>query len=351
LTQALGAANEELLVEVTRGDLVESVHRVAACAVDARGTLLFRSGDVDVPVYLRSTAKPFIAAAAVQAGVREKFGLEPREIAVMAASHSGQPFQIEAVLSILKKIGFGPDALQCGAHLPYDEASARALLRAGFEPAAIHNNCSGKHAGILALCKAIGADPTTYLEASNPAQRRILAFCARLSGDDAATWPIGVDGCGIPAYATSLRRAAHSFARLATLYGVDDGDVDALRTVRDAMIAYPEYVAGPGQLDTELMKAGGGSVLSKAGAEGLHGVAAPFAGIGYVSKVLDGNARARAPSTLAVLAELGVIGKPEAGELARFVRPKVYNRAGCAVGEIRVASHVAVEKAWRVGSL
>jgi L-asparaginase II len=350
LTHDLGGANEELLVEVTRGDLVESAHKVAACAVDARGDVLFRAGDIDVPVYLRSSAKPFIAAAALQAGVGEQFGLEPREIAVMAASHSGQPFQVDAVLSILKKIGIAVDALQCGAHLPYDEASANALLIAGVKPTAVHNNCSGKHAGILALCKATGADTATYLEASNPAQQRILTFCARLSDDDAATWPVGVDGCGIPAYATSLRRAAHSFARLATLRGVDDRDGEALRVVRDAMIAHPEYVAGAGQLDTELMKAGG-SILSKAGAEGLHGVAALAPGIGYVSKVLDGNSRARAPSTLAVLRELGVIGDREVGELARFVRPKVYNRAGCAVGEIRVASHVAVEKAWRVGSL
>lgn len=351
MTHDIGAANEELLVEVTRGDFVESVHRVAACAVDARGNVLFGAGDVDVPVYLRSTAKPFIAAAAVEAGVCEQFGLEPREIAVMAASHSGQPFQVEAVLSILKKIGAGVDALQCGAHLPYDEASAHALVRAGSMPTAIHNNCSGKHAGILALCKAIGADPATYLETSNPAQQRILAFCARLSDDDAATWPIGVDGCGIPAYATSLRRAAHSFARLATLSEIDQADGDALRIVRDAMIAHPEYVAGAGQLDTDLMTATRGNIVSKAGAEGLHGVAALPQGLGFASKVIDGTARARAPSTLAVLSKLGVIGDREAAELARFVRPKVYNRAGRAVGEVRVASHVAVEKAWRVGSL
>lgn len=351
MTQHIGGADEGLRVEVTRGDLVESVHHVAACAVDARGNVLFRAGALDVPVYLRSTAKPFIAAAAVEAGVCERFGLEAREIAVMAASHSGQPFQTEAVLSILKKIGAGVDALQCGAHLPYDEASAQALLRAGSMPTAIHNNCSGKHAGILALCKAIGADQTTYLEDSNPAQRRILAFCARLSDDDAATWPIGVDGCGIPAYATSLRRAALSFARVATLSGIDERDGNALRVVRDAMTAHPEYVAGAGQLDTDLMTAAQGSILSKAGAEGVHGVAALEQGVGYASKVLDGTARARAPSTLAVLSELGIVGDRETAQLARFVRPKVYNRAGRAVGEIRVASHVAVEKAWRVGSL
>ncbi|HZY98859.1 MAG TPA: asparaginase, partial [Candidatus Baltobacteraceae bacterium] len=221
----------ELVVEVTRENLVESTHRVAACAVDARGNVLFSSGDVEAPVYLRSSAKPFIAAAGVKAGVVERFGLDSREIAVMAASHFGQPFHVEAVAAILGKIGLDESALQCGTHAPYDEASAQALQRAGIAPTPIYNNCSGKHAGILALCLTIGADPKTYLEVSNPAQRSILDFCARVSDDDAATWPLGVDGCGIPVYATPLRRAALSFARLATLDGVDAADARALGVV------------------------------------------------------------------------------------------------------------------------
>jgi L-asparaginase II len=332
----LGEA-EGLIVEVTRGVLVESAHRVAACAVDASGVVLYRAGEIEAPVYLRSTAKPFIAAAAIQAGVRERFGLERHEIAVMAASHSGEPFHVAAVLSILEKIGSDVSALRCGAHLPYDQASADEILRSGGKPTAIHNNCSGKHAGILAFCKAIGADPATYFESSNPAQRRILEFCARLSDDDAATWPVGVDGCGIPAYATSLRRAALSFARLASLDALHDCDAQPLRVVRDAMLAHPEYVAGTGQLDTVLMRAGGGTLLAKAGAEGLHGVAVLTKGIGYASKVLDGNSRARGPSTVAVLRKLGALDDRAADDLARFARPKVYNRAEHAVGEIRVA--------------
>jgi L-asparaginase II len=337
-----------LLVEVTRGELAESVHRVAACAVDARGDVIFGAGEIDVPVYLRSAAKPFIAAAAVEAGVAEAFGLDAREIAVMAASHSGESQHVQAVQSILRKIGMDAPSLQCGVHAPYDEASANALRRAGEQPTALHNNCSGKHAGILALAKIMGADPATYLSVENPAQQRILEFCARLSDDDARSWPVATDGCGIPVYATSLRKAAHSFARLATLSKVRDSDAAALRIVRDAMIEYPQYVAGTGQLDTELMLAGCGSLVSKAGAEGVHGVAALPQGYGYVSKVLDGNSRARGPSTIAVLRSLGVLDERQTARLARFARPAVYNRAGCAVGQIRVSPHVAIEKTNRV---
>jgi L-asparaginase II len=325
---------DDLTVEVTRGGFVESVHRVAACAVDANGTLLEAAGDIESPVFIRSAAKPFIAAAVVAAGAGERFGLEPREIAVMAASHSGEPFHVEAVRSILHKIGMDESALQCGAHEPYDEAAAKALRKAGLAPTALHNNCSGKHAGILALCVATGADTATYLSAANPAQRQILEFCARCSDDDASTWPLGVDGCGIPVYATSLHKAATSFARLATQAGMGDADARALRIVRDAMLAHPEYVSGTGQIDTELMRFGDGKLVSKAGAEGVAGVAAIPQGYGYVSKVLDGSGRARGPALIAGLRRLGVLDARQAGALSRFARPAVYNRAGNKVGEI-----------------
>lgn len=337
----------ELLVEVTRGDLVESVHRVAACAVDATGRVQFAAGEIDGPVYLRSAAKPFIAGAAIEAGVARAFGLEGHEIAVMAASHSGEPIHVQAVLSILRKIGMDASALQCGAHLPYDETAANALRHAAALPSALHNNCSGKHAGILALCKVLHADPATYLSAQNPAQRRILDFCARLSDEDAAVWPLAIDGCGIPVYATSLRKAALAFARLASLTGVRRSDAEALRVVRDAMVTYPHYVAGTRQLDTELIFAGDGKIVAKAGAEGVHGVAAIAPGYGFVSKVLDGNSRGRGPSTIAALSLLGVLDEHQVAQLARFARPIVYNRAGHAVGEIRVSPHVAIEKASR----
>jgi L-asparaginase II len=330
----------EIFVDVSRGDYVESVHRVAACAVDASGVIVFEAGDVESPVFLRSTAKPFIAAAAIEAGVVERFGLEPREIAIMTASHYGEPFHLDAVESTLRKIGLDASALQCGVHAPYDEATAAKLRKSGAAPTALHNNCSGKHAGILALCLAIGADIATYLRPDNPAQQRILALCARLSDDDASTWPVSVDGCGIPAYATGLRRAATSLVRLATLRGTSPADARALAVVRGAMLAYPEYVAGTGQFDTQLMIAGEGNLISKAGAEGVHGAGAIEPGYGFAAKVIDGASRARGPSSLAVLARLGLLDEEKLAKLAGFARSPVYNRAGETVGEIAVRGRV-----------
>ena len=331
-------------VEVTRGNLVESVHHVAAAAATPRGDVIFSTGDISSPVFLRSSAKPFIAAAAIAAGVRERFELDMREIAVMAASHTGQPFHIEAVESILEKIGVDESALKCGPHYPYNEAAAHAMIERGEKPRAVHNNCSGKHAGILALATVLGANLSTYLEVDNPAQQAVLAFCARMSDDDPATWPLGIDGCGIPVYATSLRKAAMAFARFASLTEVDSHDAMALLVVRDAMISYPEYVSGTGKFDSVLMAAGGGSIACKEGAEGVHALSLIPDGIGFASKVADGASRGRPPVTMAALRALGS-PVADATELRAFARPVVYNRAGTRVGEVRVASDFAIEQA------
>jgi L-asparaginase II len=322
-------------VAVTRGDLVESVHAVAACAARASGEVTFAMGDVDAPVYLRSAAKPFIAAAIVAAGTAERFGFDEREVAVIAASHNGEPFHVEAVRSILHKIGRTEADLQCGAHAPSYEPAARALVAEGVRFSAIHNNCSGKHAGILGLCAVLGADHRTYLEPQNPAEQAILAFCARMTGDDPAAWPIAVDGCGIPVFATPLRRGATAFARLATLEGVAGADAEALRRVRSAIQQYPEYLAGTGRFDTDLIAATGGAVVCKGGAEGVHCDALLPQGIGLALKVVDGHRRAVPPATVAVLDRLGALDAQARGALAAHANPPVRNVAGRVVGEIR----------------
>ncbi|HEX8806325.1 MAG TPA: asparaginase [Candidatus Aquilonibacter sp.] len=333
-----------MFIEVTRGDFVESVHHVAAAAADAQGEVILQTGDIESPVFLRSSAKPFIAAAAIEAGVREAFGLDMREIAVMSASHVGEPFHIAAVRSILRKIGLDESALQCGVHLPYDEAVAHAMLREGRAPTAIDNNCSGKHAGILALCRVLGSDVATYRDMNNPAQAHILAFCARLSDDDPAAWPLAIDGCGIPVYATSLRKAAMAFARFGSLTAIPERDAAALLIVRDAMVSHPEYVSGTGQFDTRVMAAGAGAIACKSGAEAVHALTLVPQGIGLASKVLDGTSRARAPMTMAALRALGS-PVADATDLAGYIAPIVYNRAGHAVGEIRAVTDFAVEQA------
>ena len=322
-------------VEVRRGAFVESRHRIVACASDASGRVLFAMGDIDRPVYLRSAAKPFIAATAVAAGVREAFGLTMEEIAVMSASHSGEPFHVAAVRSILRKIDLDESALQCGTHLPLDERSAHELIRAGLAPSSVHDNCSGKHAGILALTRLLGADIATYRDAAHPAQRAILDLCARACDDDADRWPVALDGCGIPVFATPLRNAALAFARFAVLEGLPDRELQALLVVRDAMLSHPEYVAGTGQFDTRLMSAAGGAIASKVGAEGVSAVASMTARLGFVLKVVDGASRARPPAVLAGLRVLGALPESAEAELTELSEPIVYTRKGARAGEIR----------------
>jgi len=324
-----------VIVNVTRGEIVESRHEVAACFADARGNVTMATGDVERPVYLRSSAKPFIAAAVVASGAAERFGFGAKEIAVACASHNGEPFHVEAVRGMLARIGLDVASLHCGAHAPSYEPAALALAAVGEAPSALHNNCSGKHAAILAMCVHLGLDPATYLEATHPAQRRILEFCARLAGEEAGALPLGIDGCGIPVYATSLRRAAQSFARFATLDAVSDDDARALEIVRGAMQAEPRYVGGTERFDTALIEVTAGRIVGKAGAEGVHADALLREGLGLALKVADGARRAASPAAIELLREVGAFAPGEPEALGDFASPVVRNVAGAAVGRVR----------------
>jgi len=326
----------DAFVEIMRGPITESAHVVSACAVDSTGEPILAVGDIESPVFLRSSAKPFIAAAAVRAGVVERFSLEPREIAVMAASHSGEPFHVAAVRSILAKIGLDESALQCGPHAPYNAAAAKALADRGERFSAIHNNCSGKHAGILALCVLRNCDPSTYMEPPNAAEREILEFCARMTGDAVADFKLGVDGCGIPVFAVSPLHGARAFMRLATLESIDSPDARALEVVRDAMLAYPLYIAGTGEFDSILMEASGGAIACKGGAEAVHGDAVLSSGAGLLIKVHDGGRRAVAPAVLTLLDALDAVDLRANETLAILAAPPIRNRVGRVVGETRV---------------
>ena len=325
-------------VYVTRGALAESVHAIVACAVDASGTVALEYGDIDAPIYLRSAAKPFIAAAVLASRANERFGFDEREIAVMAASHNGEPEHVAAVSSILEKIGLDEGALKCGAHAPAYDPAAAALAASDAKPSALHNNCSGKHAGILALCRARGYDRATYLALEHPAQQEILALCGRLLGEDPTRMPLGVDGCGIPVFATSMRRAARAFARFATLDEVDDADAIALELVRYAIAAEPFYIGGTGRFDSALPQATRGRIIGKAGAEGVHADALLDQGLGLALKIVDGARRAVPPATMALLGELGALEPSARASLEGFAASDVTNIAGAVVGAIRAAA-------------
>ena len=308
-------------VDVTRGSRVESTHDAAVCVCDDAGRVIFERGTIDVPVFLRSAAKPFIAAAAIRAGVVERFGLEPREIAIMCASHHDEQDHRAAAASILAKIGASESDLQCGG-----------------SPSPLHNNCSGKHAGILALARLRGESFAGYLGVAHPVQREILAMCERVLEERFTTDRLGIDGCGIPVFATSLRNAARGFARFATLRGFDDGDRAALQTVRSAMLAHPWMISGTARFDTELIESAGGTIVCKGGAEGVHASAHLPSGRGLVLKVIDGAARAVPPATIARLRRFGWLDAQMTARLARHAEPSIANAAGQIVGAIRARS-------------
>jgi L-asparaginase II len=312
------ALDAPYVVEVWRGHRIESRHRVAICAVDVSGKVLLESGTVDVPVFLRSSAKPFIAAASVRAGAVDRFGFTDRELALMCASHAAEPEHVETARAMLAKVGIHENALLCGG-----------------TPSAVYNNCSGKHAGILALCAHIGAPLATYLEPENAAQKLILELCSRAIDEPLPPERIAVDGCGIPVFATSLRRAARAFARFATLEGLDDEDREALERCRKAMAENPWFVSGTGRFDTALIESTGGGIIGKGGAEGFHGSAIVHKGIGLAIKVVDGNNRATAPTVMAALTKLDALTSAATDLLAPFSQPPVRNVAGRIVGSIR----------------
>jgi L-asparaginase II len=322
------------VVVVTRGGIVESEHFVRFAAASAQGELLEVRGDVEAPTFMRSSAKPLICAVVVASGAADKFGFTAQELAVAAGSHSGEPYHVAAVRSMLAKIGLEESALECGPHPPIHEASAKALLAAGEEPGRIHNNCSGKHAAILALAVYRGASPGGYLSPDHPAQREILAGCAALLGVARQSIVIGVDGCGIPVIGVPMHAAATCFARFGEpdRFGAAWGAAIA-RVVR-AMVEFPEYVAGTGRFDTDLMRAAGGAVVSKGGAEGYHASSALRQTRGFVAKVADGNFRAISPFVIGRLADANVLDGRALSQLARHRSPPIKNYAGTVVGEI-----------------
>lgn len=321
-------------VVVTRGGIEESAHAVRFAAADPEGAIVASGGDIEQLTFLRSSAKPLICAVVVGSGAADRYGFSEAEIALAAGSHSGEPFHVSAARSMLAKAGLTEDDLRCGAHAPYNAQAALDLAKAGIEPGRIHNNCSGKHAGILALAMHLGAGAAGYLEVTHPAESAILDGCAEMLGVPRASFAVGVDGCGIPVIATPVSTAARFFAKFGTPQLFAPKWRDALIRVRDAMMAHPEMVAGTGEFDTDLMKSAPGDIIGKGGAEGYHASAALRRGIGLCVKIVDGNSRAVPPFVVERLAELDALTDAQAGALSAYRRKSVTNRAGTVTGEI-----------------
>jgi L-asparaginase II/alkylhydroperoxidase/carboxymuconolactone decarboxylase family protein YurZ len=324
---------------VWRGDEIESLHAVAAAVVDGEGSVLRRHGEPAIRAWLRSSAKPIQLLPLVEEGLVERFGFADEELAVMTASHVGEPFHVEAVRSILAKAGLEESMLGCGAHEPGNAAAAEELRGRGESPSAIHNNCSGKHAGMLAVCRAMGWDLASYLDPEHPLQRRIwhtVAELARLAPEEVGR---AVDGCGAVTFAMPVEAMARAWAALAVADAVRQTVRErAVGRIFDAMAAHPAYVRGTGRLDTEILRCAGERLVVKTGAEGVY--CAAFRGPrgdgarALALKVLDGAQRAQGPALLAILGQLGEVDASREAHLETHARPILRNRTGTPVGRI-----------------
>ena len=261
-----------LLVELTRGPLVESVHFGALAVVDARGNLVAHAGDPDLVANLRSSSKPFQALPLVEAGGVERFGITDQELALMCASHSGTDEHVRVLKSIHEKTGVRETDLQCGVHPAGDGPTERAMLLRGEEPTPIRHNCSGKHTGMLAQAILNQEPIETYLSNDHPIQKTIRRTFAEMMDMQPEELLIGIDGCSAPTFAAPLQRAAFAYARLCDPSALPEKRCQALRHIYTAMTRYPEMVAGSNKFDTLLMQAGRGKIVSKGGAEGYQGI-------------------------------------------------------------------------------
>ncbi len=321
------------IVEVVRGDVVESRHAVSVAVADAVGGLVAGTGDVERLTFYRSAAKPLQALPLVEEGVVERYGLSSAELALCCASHEGQAEHVAGARSILAKAGADESLLRCGPHLPYSQSAANALLAAGGQAERVHNNCSGKHAGMIALALAKGWDPEAYHRIEHPLQRRMHEEMARWGELPSTEIPVAVDGCGVACFAVPLRVMAASVARFAA--AAERGE-PAARVV-SAMTEHPFMVGGTGRTCTDLMKRTGGRVFVKLGAEGVYIAGIPEAGLGVAIKVDDGGRRAVEVALVHALAELGVLDDADVEALAGHGRPRVENTLGQSVGEVRPA--------------
>ncbi|HEX6509647.1 MAG TPA: asparaginase [Chloroflexota bacterium] len=334
------AAQEEFsgdvpLVADMRGGYLGSLHRGSVAVSDSAGRVILAAGDPQQRAFLRSAAKPFQVIPAILSGALERFRVTERELAVLCASHNAEPMHIDAVLTVLGKIGLSESALHCGAHPPLSQSAAVDRWRHGIDPTPVCNNCSGAHAGMLLACVARGWPLKSYGDLEHPLQRQTRQILASFADIDPAQIETAVDNCAVPTFRLPLDHAAQAFARLGNGDGMSTDLQRAAERVRNAMVRYPEMVAGENRFDTDLMRADGGSLVAKGGAEGFQGVGVLSSGLGIALKISDGASSAVGPATVRVLEGLDVLDEEALSSLESYREPLVHNMRGEVVGRVQ----------------
>jgi L-asparaginase II len=323
-----------VLVEVTRGERVESTHRGAYAVLGRGETLMASAGDIGVPIFPRSAVKAFQALPLVESGAADRFGFTEEELVLACASHDGEAAHLRVLQSMLAKAGLEENQLECGAHAPRDRSVLRDMLAAGAKPLPAHNNCSGKHAGMLALAVAMGVETRGYVEPDHPVQLGVARVLSDLCSVDIAAAPRAIDGCSVPTWAIPLRNLALAFQRFACGDTLSEGRRVAAERIIAAVRHHPEMIAGKVGFCTRLMTAVPRAFI-KTGAEGVFCGAVPHAGIGFALKCDDGASRASEVAVAALLCRLDVWSAEERAKLVPFSTVERHNWRDRAVGAVR----------------
>lgn len=326
------------LVETLRGNTVECLHFGALAVSDAEGRLVAAAGNPHWVAFGRSTLKPLQALPVLESGVAWRFGFTRENLALLCASHSGEPMHVAQVQQMLDKVGLQVRQLQCGCHVPLYAEFGQGPVPGAFDER--HHNCSGKHAGFLAWCVQAGQPLHNYLAPGHPLQQAVRRDVAEVVGLQPQQLALGIDGCSAPNYALPLAHLARGFARLAT-GGADARHGEAFALLVDAMTAHPELVSGTGRSDLAFMQAGRGDWVSKSGADGVQVVASRSRGQALALKVADGNQLAVTAATVAALDQLGWLDARQREELRPWRFEAIANMRGTRVGERRAAFTLA----------
>jgi len=330
--------SDELLVEVLRDSAVESRHFGAAVVCDYKGNVVESWGNIERLIFPRSALKPMLAIHLIESGASEHYSLSDEELSLACSSHQGELIHQNLVESWLSRLGLTEEDLACGPVLPEDTESAHKLLASGQTGCRIHHNCSGKHTGFLTTALHLNLSLDDYHLLDHPLQQLSLDILSDLADIDLKQYPIGIDGCGLPAPTMPLIQLGRAMARFANPVDLSDTRKQAIYRLHEAITNEPLYIAGHGTVVTELNDVTKGAVLAKTGAEGILTAALPERGLGIALKIADGSSRASSVALLTILDHLGVLSDEEKQKLASHIAPTIVNSRGIAVGEIRPAA-------------
>ncbi len=324
----------EVLLHIYRGTLAENIIRGDIVVTDRQGQLMSGCGDIQKLTYMRSAAKPIQALVGVEAGVLEAYNIGQEELAIFCASHNGQSFHVAAVRSVLAKIGLREQNLLCGADYSFNPQIRAKMIEEGLAKSPLFNNCSGKHALMLAVCQKMGWSIDDYYLPEHPLQQAILAKVAFYAGLDKEQITIGVDGCGVPVFALPLINMAKAYAKLVNQHALSPREATAAKKIISAMAAYPHMIAGSGEFCTALMEVTKGRIIGKKGSDGVY-CSACANGPAIAVKIEDGNMRALAPVMMSIYKQLQLLTKEEEQALSLFASWDNVNCRGQVVGSVK----------------